>query len=74
MKRALSDYDFTGKTIAPFCTHGGGGMGRSIEDIRDFCPKATVLDGLAIPGGNVNHAKDAVAGWLQKTKMKMGKD
>lgn len=62
----LSDYDFTGKTIAPFCTHGGGGMGRSVTDIRELCPRSTVPDGLAIPGGSVNRAQDAVAGWLRE--------
>ena len=61
----LSGYDFSGKTVAPFCTHGGGGMGRSIADIRDLCPQATVLDGLAVPGGSTDDAQDAVAGWLR---------
>jgi flavodoxin len=62
----LSEYDFSGKTIAPFCTHGGGGIGRSVADIRALCPKATVADGIAIPGGSVNHAEKTVAGWLRE--------
>ncbi len=33
----LEVYDFSGKTIIPFCTHGGGGMGRSVSDIRKNC-------------------------------------
>ena len=43
-------YDFSGKTIAPFCTHGGSRMGRSEDDIRRLCPKARVLRGLAVRG------------------------
>ena len=62
----LSEYDFAQKTIAPFCTHEGSGLGRSVKDIRKLCPAATVLDGLAIRGGSVNHAQDAVAGWLRE--------
>jgi len=41
-------------------------MGRSVTDIRNLCPGATVLDGLAIRGGSVNHDQDAVAGWLRE--------
>lgn len=62
----LSEYDFAQKTIAPFCTHEGSGMGRSVSDIRNLCPKATILEGLAIRGGSVNHAQETVAGWLQE--------
>ena len=29
----LETYDFTGKTIAPFCSHGGGRLGQSLTDI-----------------------------------------
>ncbi len=33
----LSRYDFSGKTVLPFCTHGGGGPARSARDIRALC-------------------------------------
>lgn len=52
----LESSDFTGKTIIPFCTHEGSGMGHSVADIRRLCPGATVLEGVAIRGGNVSHA------------------
>lgn len=52
----LEAYDFTGKTIVPFCTHEGSGMGRSVADIRQLCPTAIVLDGMAIRGGNASQA------------------
>lgn len=63
----LTGYDFAGKTVAPFCTHGGGGIGRSVADIRNLCPKSTVPDGLALPGGSVDRARDAIARWLMET-------
>lgn len=57
-------YDFAGKTIAPFCTHGGSRMGRSEEDIRRLCPKARVLKGLAVRGRNAGSAGKDVEAWL----------
>jgi flavodoxin len=62
----LSEYDLSGKTIAPFCTHEGSGMGRSTSDILKLCPKSTVLDGIAIRGSVVKTAQNKVSDWLQK--------
>ena len=52
----LEDHDFSGKTIIPFCTHEGSGLGRSESDIRQICPHATVLTGLSIRGESVHKA------------------
>jgi hypothetical protein len=41
----LTAADFSGRTIAPFITHGGGGLSRTISDIRQLCPEANVLEG-----------------------------
>jgi flavodoxin len=65
----LSEYDFSGKTIAPFCTHEGSGLGRSATDISKFCPKSTLLDGIAIRGGDVKTAQNKLSEWLQKIKI-----
>lgn len=62
----LSEYDLSGKTIAPFCTHGGGGIGRSVQEIRELCPQSTVLDGLAVRDGSVKIARTQVADWLRR--------
>jgi len=67
----LEDYDLAGKTMAPFCTHEGSGMGRSVEDIRKTCPQSTVLNGLAIRGGEVKSAQDEITGWLREIGMKI---
>ncbi|HEX3010705.1 MAG TPA: flavodoxin, partial [Syntrophomonadaceae bacterium] len=42
----LEEYDFSGKTIIPFCTHEGSGLGHSEKDIAKLCPKAKLLKGL----------------------------
>lgn len=62
----LEAYDFSGKTIVPFCTHEGSGMGNSERDIKKLCPTAKVLSGLAIQGGTVGRAANEVANWLKK--------
>jgi flavodoxin len=62
----LEKYNFSGKILAPFCTHEGSGLGHSIEDIRKMCPQSSILDGLAIRGGEVNNAQIEVSVWLRK--------
>lgn len=61
----LEAHDFSGKTILPFCTHEGSGMGRSERDIEKLCPAGSVLKGLAIRGGSVQRAEDEIANWLR---------
>jgi flavodoxin len=62
----LESYDFTGKTIVPFCTHEGSGIGGSERDIKKLCPNAKVLPGLAIRGGSVAVADNLVKNWLSR--------
>jgi len=61
----LEHFDFSGKTICPFCTHEGSGMGNSEADIKRLCPGATVKKGLAIRGGDVKEAGELIAKWLK---------
>ncbi|HTP04322.1 MAG TPA: flavodoxin [Nitrospirota bacterium] len=57
----LESYDFSGKTIIPFCTHEGSGLGHSEKEIAKACPKATILAGLAIHGTNASSAESDVS-------------
>ena len=61
----LEANDFSGKTIVPFCTHEGSGLGHSESDVRKVCPGATVLKGLAITGGSVQRAGNQIEAWLR---------
>jgi len=61
----LEGYDLSKKIIAPFCTHEGSGLGHSIIDIKKACPHSTVLDGIAIRGGDVKNARGPVTSWLE---------
>ena len=60
----LNEYDFKGKTIIPFCTHGGGGAGRSFREIAKQFPGANVLDGFSINGYSVNGNNNEVINWI----------
>ncbi|WIH83565.1 NAD(P)H-dependent oxidoreductase [Brachyspira pilosicoli] len=66
VKQLLLTHDFSGKKIAPLCTHGGGGVGRSINDIKKLCPNSTILDSLSISGRRVNSSEDSIKEWLRK--------
>lgn len=61
----LKHFDFAGKTIRPFCTHEGSGLGSSINDIKKLCPAANIEKGLAIRGGSVKQSKDGIKNWLR---------
>jgi flavodoxin len=61
----LEAHNLAGKTIIPFCTHEGSGLGRSERDIEKICAGADVLKGLAIRGGSVQQAQDQITKWLR---------
>lgn len=44
----LESYDFSGKTIIPFATSGGSGMGKTEEVLRKVCPNADIKNGKVI--------------------------
>lgn len=65
----LESYDSSGKTILPFCTHEGSGLGHSEKDIVKFCPDSDVKKGLAIRGSRVATADNEIAAWLNDNKL-----
>lgn len=60
----LEQYDFSGKTVIPFCTNGGGGFGNSLETLKELCPDSDVLEGYQVNGRSVSSSSDAVAQWI----------
>jgi len=82
MKSFLSLYNLSGKTIVPFNTNGGYGIGNSFETVKQLCPNSKVLEGfttrggverdgqfLAIKDGRRKEAVGEVTQWLQKLKL-----
>ena len=65
----LESYDLSGKTIVPFCTHGGSGLSNTEAMIADITG-GTMKDGFAIPGTTAQNdrdtAKSKVADWLRE--------
>ena len=62
----LEKYDLSGKKIIPFATHEGSGLGGSINFLKKICPKAEILQGLAIHGANAKNSENQVADWAKK--------
>lgn len=52
----LESYDFAGKTIIPFCSHEGSGMGVSERTIAQLAPTAKLIKGVSIQGSHAAHA------------------
>lgn len=66
----FDEHDFSGKTVIPFCTHGGSRFSGAIKTIRELEKDATVLDGYSIARDRVPNSKDGVLKWLEKIGMK----
>ncbi len=63
----LENYDFAGKTIIPFCTNEGSGMGGSERDLKKLCKGANVKPGLSIHGAESEQSESKAAAWAKKS-------
>lgn len=62
----LRDNDFSGKTIIPFNTHAGYGTGKSVNEIKEFAPKANILEVFSIKDNTIKSAQPEVEKWIEK--------
>ena len=62
----LDEYDLSGKTIAPFITHGGSGLSGTPQNIKEEEPNAIVTEGLAVSGSSSRSSQSTVNNWLSK--------
>jgi flavodoxin len=82
MKSFLKQYDLSGKTVIPFNTNGGYGIGSTMETVRALCPNSKVLedyttrggserDGqlLMIKGDKAKQTETEIKAWLRKLKL-----
>ncbi len=85
MKSFLNQYDLSGKTIIPFNTNAGYGIGSSFETVKELCPNSTILEGYSTKGGIERdgilfvmegekeiQVNKEVKNWLEKIKLKNG--
>ncbi len=83
MKSFLHQYDLSGKTVIPFNTNGGYGIGSSFQTVTELCPNSKILEGFSIKGGEeiygkllvikdekAKEAETEVKKWLQKINIK----
>ena len=52
VKSFLHQYNWKGKTVIPFNTNGGYGVGSSFETVKELCPQSTILQGFTTRGGS----------------------
>ena len=65
----VSEYDFSGKTVIPFVTHGGGGVAHCITDIKKLIANTSMLEGFVISGSRTGRAKQELEDWLTRIQM-----
>lgn len=82
MKSFLHQYDLSGKTVIPFNTNAGYGVGNSFETVKELCPNSKVLKGFEMKAGaerdgqflvikdtKAKEAEKAVKTWLEKLNL-----
>lgn len=82
MKSFLRQYDLSGKTVIPFNTNAGYGVGSGFQTVKELCANSTVLEGFSIRGGverdgilfvmegeKEKQVQSEVKAWLKKINM-----
>lgn len=82
IKSFLRQYNLSGKTVIPFNTNAGYGVGSSFHTLKELCPNSKILEGFTTKGGverdgqylvingeRASEVQAAVMNWLQKIKM-----
>lgn len=65
----LESYDFAGKTIVPFNSHGGSGLSSTVATIRGIQPDADVRNGFTVSRNSVDNATNDVLEWLRQLEV-----
>jgi flavodoxin len=65
----LTSYDFSGKTVIPFCTSGSSSGNPSFQKVKDLISQSTIPEGLHLTSGNIGNAQNRVKAWLQRLGM-----
>ena len=82
VKSFLKQYNLKGKTIVPFNTNAGYGIGSSFATVKELCPDSTVLEGFTTTGGierdgiylaikdeRAREVRSHVRDWLRRIKV-----
>ena len=60
----INRFSLSGKTVVPFYTHGGGGVGTFEEDVAKMCPNATVTKGFGAYNSGGSDTRAQIGSWL----------
>ena len=60
----LSKHDLSGKTLVPFITHGGYGLGNSLSVVGEHAPQARLLEGFSLEADQERRTLEQVTSWL----------
>ena len=82
MKSFLKQYDLSGKTVVPFNTNAGYGIGSTFDTVKELCPNSKILEGFSTKGGverdgiyfvmegeKEKQARLEIRKWLEKIKL-----
>ncbi|MCI8283867.1 MAG: flavodoxin [Firmicutes bacterium] len=61
----FDEYDFSGKTIVPFSTHGGSSFAGTPDRIAELEPNAEILEGLTISRNHIQDAEQEIIDWVK---------
>lgn len=65
----FENYDFSGKTIIPFVTHGGSGFSGTQDTIAELEPNATMVEGKDISRSDIEDAEQEIIDWVDEIGM-----
>ena len=68
----LEEYEFKGKRILPFCSHGGGRFGQSLTAIAKLAPDSELGEGLSVHYSGGADLPDEIKVWLDANKIRNG--
>jgi Flavodoxin len=82
VKSFLTKHELSNKTVIPFNTNAGYGIGSSFETLKKLCPNSTILEGISLKGGierdgilfvmegeKLKQAEVEIDAWLEKIKI-----
>jgi flavodoxin len=62
----LTKYDFSGKVIVPFCTHGSGGKAKLFIDMEKLLPDNKMLTGFSVYGKEASSSQEEIEKWINE--------
>ena len=68
----VDEYDWSGKTVVPFVTHGTGGLSSTIRDLTAALPEdVTILDAIGVYRPEVAGARGDIIAWLDTLNLEL---